>query len=92
MNPSRLPKIIYNQLKSGNELWYKELENLFISINALDVLISNVPVVDYKEIYTCAENLLMDHHCHQWSLTVENKPKLHYYPKNKNKVFSGKLL
>ena len=60
MNPSHLPKKIYNELKSGNEPWYKELENLFISINALDVLTSNAPVVNYKEFYTYAENLLMD--------------------------------
>ena len=27
----------------------------------------------------------MDHHCHQWSLTVESKAKLHYYQKIKIK-------
>ena len=51
MNPSCLPKIIYNKLKSGNEPWYKELENLFISITALNVLTSNVGVVNYKVNY-----------------------------------------
>ena len=60
---------VYNELKSGNERWYKELENLFISINASDVLTSHGPVVNYKDFYTYAENLLMVYHCHQWSLT-----------------------
>ena len=39
-------------------------------VHPLDDLTSNVGllVVNYKEFYTYAENLLMDHLCHQWSL------------------------
>ena len=77
MEDSRLPKIMYNQMKLENNLWFKDIKTLFQSVNALDVLERNVPIINAKQFYIYAEGKLLSDFKVNWASVVENKPKLH---------------
>ena len=78
MEDSRLPMIMYNQMKHENNLWFKDIKclHVFQSVNALAVLERHVPTINAKQfyIYHAEGKLLSD-----WASVVENKLKLHYY-------------
>ena len=79
MEDSRLPKIMYNQMKLENNLWFKDRKTLFQSVNALDVLERNVPIINAKQFSIYAEGKLLSDFKANWASVVENKPEVHYY-------------
>ena len=84
MEDSCLPKIMYNQMKQENNLWFKDIKTLFQSVNALDVLERNVPIINAKQFYVYAEGKLLSDFKVNWASVVENKLKVHYYKAIKN--------
>ena len=46
--------------------------------------VTEVPIINLKEFCNFAEQQLLAHHIHTWSLLVESKPKLHLYKLFKN--------
>ena len=73
---SRLPKIMYNQMKFENNIWFKGIKTLFQSVSALDVLERNVPIVNAKQFYIYSEGKLLSDLKVNWASVVENKLKL----------------
>ena len=59
MNNKRLPKMIYMEMKLSNHGWFENVKNLFLSINARDVLECNLPIINDKQFYNYVEGKLM---------------------------------
>ena len=71
MDSNRLPKILYSQMKPRKDPWLDDIQSIFTSIKAVDVLERNVLIVNSKQIYKYAEQQLLSHYNSTWSLTVE---------------------
>ena len=90
MAATRLPKIVYTEMQPGTDPWLKEIYSVFTSINASDIFHRNVPVCNFKQFCKYAEEQLMAHYSHTWSLTVESKSKLHFYAEIKSEISTEK--
>ena len=84
MNNKRLPKMIYLEMKQNSHDWFEHIKNLFLSINAPDVLDRYVPIINDKQFYRYAEGKLMADYSPQWSTLKQQKPKLYYYKQIKS--------
>ena len=71
-------------MKQSSHDWFEDIKNLFLSINAPDVLECNVPIINDKQFYRYAEGKLMADYSPQWSTLIQQKPKLYYYKQIKN--------
>ena len=47
MEESRLPRLIFLEQMKSKDSWFNDLRNVFVSINAIDVLERNVPVLNF---------------------------------------------
>ena len=43
------------EMKQSSHDWFEDIKNLFLSINAPDVLERNVPIINDKQFYRYAE-------------------------------------
>ena len=67
----RLPKMIYMEMKQSSHDWFEDIKNLFLSINAADVLERNVLIINDKQFYRYAEGKLMADYSPQWSTLIQ---------------------
>ena len=86
MDSNRLPKILYSQMEPRKDPWLDDIQSIFTSIKAVDVLERNVPIVNSKQFYKYAEQQLLSHYNSTWSLTVESKSKLRFHKMCKNEI------
>ena len=49
MDSNRLPKILYSQMEPRKDPWLDDIQSIFTSIKAVDVLERNVPIVKSKQ-------------------------------------------
>ena len=61
MDSNRLPKILYSQMKPRKDPWLDDIQSIFTSIKAVDVLERNVPIVNSKQNYKYPEQQLLSH-------------------------------
>ena len=54
MEESRLPRLIFLEQMKSKDSWFIDLRNVFVFINAIDVLERNVPVLNFKDFYNYA--------------------------------------
>ena len=86
VDSNRLPKILYSQMKQRKDPWLDDIQSIFTSIKAVDVLERNVPIVNSKQNYKYPEQQLLSHYNCTWSLTVESKSKRRFYKMCKNEI------
>ena len=61
MDSNRLPKILYSQMELRKDPWLDDIQSIFTSIKAVDVLKRNVPIVNSKQNYKYPEQQLLSH-------------------------------
>ena len=69
MEESRLPTLIFHEQMKSKDSWFNDLRNVFVSVNAIDVLEKNVPALNFIEFYNYAVQQLSDH----WSFIMEGR-------------------
>ena len=76
--------LLYSQMEPSKDPWLDDIQSIFTSIKAEDVLELNVPILNSKQFYKYAEQQLLSHcNC---TLTVESKSKLRFYEMCKNEI------